>query len=162
MVKKSKSNQIPLEWTSLPHCIDIFHKLYAQGVDPRTLLPPTVPAGADPSPAEETPDTSIEAASAPLFPSDTPNLTTTSVSAAQPISTVRHPSCPSCHHHPGCCFHRGAHAQEETAAKCNNIAMEPVPPVQPPRKQSTWVSKPSKKVCEMDENVISASKTKNK
>ncbi|KAF8529793.1 hypothetical protein JB92DRAFT_2825685 [Gautieria morchelliformis] len=220
MVKKSKSNQIPPEWTY------IFHKLYAQGVDPRTLLPPTVPAGAGPSPAEETPDISIEAALAPLFPSDTPNLTATSVCAAQPISTV-HANYEGENTEPGSESEDGSNSDSDGESGSNTDSSEsdsdsagsgsgsgsntepeapkkkekvtevnftladiirrsnngevfnviPKPdgrngcaifshqgpvPVQPPRRQSTRVSKPSKKVREMDENVPSASKTKNK
>jgi hypothetical protein len=122
MVKKLKSNQLPKEWsrklsflvvlgpcynplTTFAH-LDVFHILSAQGIDPRTLLPPTAPAenqpnflhaytqffyssiAAGPSSAAETRDTSIRDISHPLFPSDTHHSTATAASVAQPAGKV--------------------------------------------------------------------------
>ncbi|KAF8510052.1 hypothetical protein JB92DRAFT_3097541 [Gautieria morchelliformis] len=184
MVKKSKSNQIPPEWTY------IFHKLYAQGVDPRTLLPPTVPAGTGPSPAEETPDTSIEVASAPLFPSDTPNLTATSSdipAAASVVPVVKITKKKDKKDKKGSNVEDTSKKRPLTEMSVSIKALQPAPqkksgtvkplsPLRPNARTLPWnqyrCSHPGnrahgfpshlKKVHEMDENVPSASKTKNK
>ncbi|KAF8459665.1 hypothetical protein JB92DRAFT_3103295 [Gautieria morchelliformis] len=162
MVKKSKSNQIPPEWTS----------------------------GTGPSPAEETPDTSIEVASAPLFPSDTPNLTATSSdipAAASVVPVVKITKKKDKKDKKGSNVEDTSKKRPLTEMSVSIKALQPAPqkksgtvkplsPLRPNARTLPWnqyrCSHPGnrahgfpshlKKVHEMDENVPSASKTKNK